>query len=60
VKNVFRSERRTELCVNEADIVSISRSDRQSFDAEGLSNPIHEGEMKLKKTTVLTGNHGVK
>ena len=35
VKNVFREERRVELCLNEADIISISRSDRQSFDADG-------------------------
>lgn len=57
VKNVFRDERRNELSLNEADIISISRSDRQSFDAEGhLSN--QDSEMRLKKTTVLTGNHG--
>ena len=28
VRNVFREEKRTELCVNEADIISISKSDR--------------------------------
>ncbi len=28
VKNVFRPSKRTELCLKEADIVSITRSDR--------------------------------
>lgn len=33
LKNVFRDgPKRTELCLNESDIISISRSDRISID----------------------------
>ena len=58
IKNVFREgPRRSELCINEADIISISRSDRMSIDE---THAEAEGVMKLKKTTVLTGNHAPK
>lgn len=32
VRNVFRDTKRNELCINEADIISMSRSDRVSMD----------------------------
>ena len=59
VKNVYREEKRTELCLNEADIISISRSDRFSIDETNF-NQEENGGMSLKKTTVLTGNHAPK
>jgi hypothetical protein len=66
--NVFNTEKRTELCLKESDILSqIKRSDRgYSIDESPEIEAEEQKEMttselefmKLKKTTVLTGNHG--
>jgi hypothetical protein len=57
VKNVFRDTKRSELSLNEADIIEISRSDR-GYSIDDTNNS--DAFMKLKKTTVLTGNHASK
>jgi hypothetical protein len=61
LKNVFNPTKRPELCIDEEDILSIKRSDRGFSIDEGpeLSLEENKGEedMKLKRTTVLTGNH---
>jgi hypothetical protein len=60
LKNVFNPRKRSELCIDEEDILSIKRSDRGFSIDEGpeLSLEENKGEdMKLKRTTVLTGNH---
>jgi hypothetical protein len=60
LKNVFNPTKRSELCIDEEDILSIKRSDRGFSIDEGpeLSLEENKGEdMKLKRTTVLTGNH---
>jgi hypothetical protein len=60
LKNVFNLTKRSELCIDEEDILSIKRSDRGFSIDEGpeLSLEEKKGEdMKLKRTTVLTGNH---
>lgn len=55
IKNVFRDQKRTELCLNEEDIINISRSERgESIDETNAD------VMRLKRTTVLTGNHTAK
>jgi len=56
VRNVFRPVKRTELCLNEEDILNITRSDR----GMSIDETNHGDIMKLKKTTVLTGNHPTK
>jgi hypothetical protein len=39
VRNVFREAKRTELCLNEADIISLSRSERgMSMEESNLNN----------------------
>lgn len=58
VRNVFRDSKRTELCLNEADVISMSKSERGVSIDETNLDP--EAIMRLKKTTVLTGNHAVK
>jgi hypothetical protein len=60
LKNVFNPTKRSDLCIDEEDILSIKRSDRGFSIDEGpeLSLEENKGEdMKLKRTTVLTGNH---
>lgn len=60
LKNVFNPTKRSELCIDEEDILSIKRSERGFSIDEGpeLSLEENKGEdMKLKRTTVLTGNH---
>ena len=69
LKNLFNEQRRNELSINEDDIVR--RSDRgMSMSESGITftDPAlshqsdnhlnNEDFLKLKKTTVLTGNHG--
>jgi len=63
LKNVFNERRRYDLSVNEADMLS-AKNDRGLSIDEGpeLSSEPLNGEidvMKLKKTTVLTGNHAL-
>jgi hypothetical protein len=71
VNNVFNSAKRSELCINEQDILSLhKKSDRGFSIDESPEIEAEEGKemtpteiefMRLKKTTVLTGNHmGVK
>jgi hypothetical protein len=60
LKNVFNPTKRSELCIDEEDILSIKRSERGFSIDEGpeLSLEENKGEdMRLKRTTVLTGNH---
>ena len=60
LKNVFNSNKRSELCIDEEDILSIKRSDRGFSIDEGPEinqEENKEEDMKLKRTTVLTGNH---
>jgi hypothetical protein len=62
IKSVFNGTKRGELCIDEEDILSIKRSDRGFSIDEGPELSLEEfkncdEEMKLKKTTVLTGNH---
>ena len=69
--NVFNNTKRNELCLNEQDILSHFRKSDRGFSID--ETPENEEEeqkeltpselefMRLKKTTVLTGNHtGVK
>ena len=63
LKNVFNEKRRYDLSVNEANMLS-AKNDRGLSIDEGpeLSSDPSNGEidvMKLKKTTVLTGNHAL-
>ena len=71
VNNVFNPTKRIELSINEHDILSIhKKSDRGFSIDESPEIEAEEGKemtsseiefMRLKKTTVLTGNHtGVK
>ena len=71
VNNVFNPTKRSELCINEQDILSLhKRSDRGFSIYESPEIEAEEGKemtpseiefMRLKKTTVLTGNHtGIK
>jgi hypothetical protein len=71
VNNVFNPTKRSELCINEQDILSLhKRSDRGFSIDESPEIEAEEGKemtpseiefMRLKKTTVLTGNHtGIK
>ena len=59
LKNVFNETRRYELSLKEEDILLSKKSDRGfSIDEQ----PEYEGketdpDMRLKKTTILTGNH---
>jgi hypothetical protein len=63
LRNVFNETKRGDLCIDEEDILSIKRSERGFSIDEGpelslnTNEEIKEEEMKLKKTTVLTGNH---
>ncbi len=67
MNNIFNDSKRTELCLNEQDILSFNkRSDRgfsidetPEIEAEALKDitPEEIEFMRLKKTTVLTGNH---
>ena len=64
LKNVFNPSKRSELCIDEEDILSIQRSERGFSIDEGPELSLEENKageggdlMKLKKTTVLTGNH---
>lgn len=65
VKNVFNEKRRYELSLNEEDILMLSskKSDRGlSIDEGPQISDTSNGEtdvLKLKKTTVLTGNHSL-
>lgn len=57
---MFNTTKRTDLCIDEEDILSIKRSDRGFSIDEGPELNLEENkedEMKLKRTTVLTGNH---
>lgn len=60
---MFNQCKRGDLCIDEDDILSIKRSERGFSIDEGPelslnSNEETKGdEMRLKKTTVLTGNH---
>jgi hypothetical protein len=57
---VFNATKRTDLCIDEEDILSIKRSDRGFSIDEGPELNLEENkedDMKLKRTTVLTGNH---
>ena len=64
--NVFNESKRSELCINEQDILSMQKKSDRGFsidespeieDEEGKEMTPSEIEfMKLKKTTVLTGN----
>jgi hypothetical protein len=57
---VFNTTKRTDLCIDEEDILSIKRSDRGFSIDEGPELNLEENkedDMKLKRTTVLTGNH---
>lgn len=61
LKNVFRDgERVKDLLLNEADIISIARSDRAMNRDDHIVSEDTEGVMKLKKTTILTGNFAPK
>jgi hypothetical protein len=63
LRNVFHETKRGDLCIDAEDILSITRSERGFSIDEGpelslnTNEEIKEEEMKLKKTTVLTGNH---
>lgn len=63
LRNVFNETKRGDLCIDEEDILSIKLSERGFSIDEGpelslnTNEEIKEEEMKLKKTTVLTGNH---
>ena len=57
---MFNASKRTDLCIDEEDILSIKRSDRGFSIDEGPELNLEENkedDMKLKRTTVLTGNH---
>ena len=57
---MFNATKRTDLCIDEEDILSIKRSDRGFSIDEGPELNLEyykEDDMKLKRTTVLTGNH---
>lgn len=57
---MFNATKRTDLCIDEEDILSIKRSDRGFSIDEGPELNLEENkedDMKLKRTTVLTGNH---
>lgn len=68
MKNVFNDTRRYELSIKEEDVLLAKRCDRGMSIDEGpeYADPpvgkdevelLHEQHMRLKKTTVLTGNH---
>ena len=53
VQSVFNEERKEHLCVVRDEINQLLQKSQVSFD----NHHTNEKQMKLKKTTILTGHH---
>ena len=61
LKNVFNGVKRTELCLNEEDTIALTKDRVLSMDETSKqTNDGTNAHMKLKKTTILSGNHAAK